>query len=488
MVFMKIYDRSSLVIQRFRLSLSRAFAVLFWSGCLVAPLSVASAASIKRSTYYTPPEKIGCRKDVVADFNAVQTAGGRQNERFQRAINEVAKCEGGGILNVPRGRYVLRGIELKSNVHLRVDQGAFFFPSNNDAHQGVSIFHLAINQEQGIENVSIVGKGSGFTFDLRTGGELESAIRVGDVSNFNLANFRIKDRQTLRSSIAFTMNNRNDKYYWGRNGIVEHVHQENADIGYGLIQIHALTNVFFDDISTEGGVALRIEPDTPMIRASGRGGARKIVARNVGCSDGLAAVMLIPHVTQNGSLTVNGIQSDSCAFTVRAEPGAIEIMGQEGRSRADLVKMVESRLGRGSIDFIRSRNGGEHFVAFIKPAYADAAFKKFGVRAGKFHEVNLSNVVSQYGQKSTFKKRHFKILSCQEQSRVCRPQGDRNLLKGGSITAIQGIPPGHGLGSYPIKFKEVHAVGYPVDGRWFVTSQRRHNECPHLDKIRACGK
>lgn len=468
----------------------RGSAVIFLLGSigLVTPLSVVGAATIDKSSYYTPPSQIGCLKDVVADFGAHRASGSRQNERFQRAVDSVAECEGGGILTVPPGSYYLKGIELKSNVHLRIDQRAIFHPSNRFRDEGSAIFEIGLDVPETIRNVSIVGKGSGFTFDLRTGGDREAAIQVGDARNFKISNFTVKDRQTVLSSVNFRISvGPRDEINWAHDGIVEKAHQIGADIGYGLIQVHALKHVLFDDISSQGGVALRLEPDTPRMRLFRQGGVFDLRARNVGCSDGMAAVMLQPHVTKNGSVTIDGVHSDSCGFTVRTEPGDVEVLGDVGESRAELIARVEERLDGRCIKSVFERAIGT-FLAVIESDCAEDASQKLGVQAGTFGRVTISDVVSQYGEKSQFKKNQYEFLSCPEQGRACRPQRGRNLFQGGSVAAVYDQAQRPGTGGYRITTRDVHAVGYPVQNRAIVTPRSETNICVEFSEVPICGE
>jgi hypothetical protein len=86
------------------------------------------------------------------------------------------------------------------------------------------------------------------------------------------------------------------------------VHSEQSPYGWGLVQTSGGDNLRFLNISSEGGVALRVENYsngwTPM---------KNIFADGVTCKNGHDAVLWNPHgASHPGPITVRNVVADSC--------------------------------------------------------------------------------------------------------------------------------------------------------------------------------
>ncbi len=98
----------------------------------------------------------GAKGDAVTD----------NTEPIQKAVDECAQ-KGGGIVLVPSGTYLIRPIELKSNVNLHLEAGAVLLGSTNlsDYDEAFPIKDGTMNQSSGLlyargqENISLTGLG-----------------------------------------------------------------------------------------------------------------------------------------------------------------------------------------------------------------------------------------------------------------------------------------------------------------------------------------
>lgn len=103
---------------------------------------------------------------------SIVKTGARQDKpgtaAIQKAIDRIAK-QGGGTVIVPAGRWLTGRIELKSNVNLRIDEGAElhfsgeikdYLPVVLTRNEGIDVYSLgAMIYANGAENIAITGRG-----------------------------------------------------------------------------------------------------------------------------------------------------------------------------------------------------------------------------------------------------------------------------------------------------------------------------------------
>ena len=109
-------------------------------------------------------------KNLQTDYGVSGKGTDKDSTLLQKAIDEVS-AQGGGWIDIPTGKYKLAGIELKSNVHLRIDKGATLYPYEGNASVTIIMFTMGGGASR-IENTSIRGQGGAFTvkvpaFDYR---------------------------------------------------------------------------------------------------------------------------------------------------------------------------------------------------------------------------------------------------------------------------------------------------------------------------------
>ena len=142
----------------------------------------------------------------VKTFGAKGDGKTPDREAIQRAI-EAASAAGGGTVMIPAGTYVTGSIRLRSNLALQLEPGARLEassdpaayeapePNASDKFQdfGHSHFHNAMLWGEGIENVSITGRGliSGKALVRERGGTGDKAIALKSSRNVTLRDFSI---------------------------------------------------------------------------------------------------------------------------------------------------------------------------------------------------------------------------------------------------------------------------------------------------------
>jgi len=244
---------------------------------------------------------------------------------MQKALDDVAE-KGGGRVIIPKGNYAFANVEIRSNTHLLVEEGAVikpFMPSNPDA--GVCVFLIG-SGKNAARNVSIRGLSGRFTIDFR-GAAYTCRIRaiiVGDVVNFLLSDINIQDCHSIFSAITLSASEAEKRGFVGAtDGTIKDCSIFNASIGYGLVQAHMAKRVLFENLYALGGVTMRLECGVRPTSPEQLGGLFDLEGRNIKCENGYVALLLGPHSTHCGVVKVDGIEAISCEFAVKFTGGFV---------------------------------------------------------------------------------------------------------------------------------------------------------------------
>ena len=268
--------------------------------------------------FYTPPAKINLTQNLVSDYGVDNDFTTDDSKQLQKAINTISK-KGGGKLIIPKGNYTFSGILMKSNVQMEFDPAVVIRPANQEKQKNFFIFSFGAKSAV-VENVSFCSsnKEKNYTIDLTHTNNTNVAVFVlRNTKNFLFTNALIKDIQTKFSSFTLGITPHGGDYHFPRNGVIKNCTTTNADYGYGLIQSQAAKNVFFHNLGGQGGVTLRLETGEKKMNNLQIGGNHDILAKNIECQDGNAAVMISPHAMQCGIVTIDGVTAVNCGFGVR---------------------------------------------------------------------------------------------------------------------------------------------------------------------------
>ncbi len=312
----------------------RSFAAIIVMATCVIPV---------QARYTETLSSAGLIKNLKLDYGlADDGAKTNQSEILRRAIDELAAA-GGGRLFVPKGTYRLAGVRLKSNIHLLIEAGTVIKPHwplgtkavvfLMDAERPANKKKVTAEQERAyIENVSIRGMGGQFTIDYsdreHAKGEGIRGVLCRMVKNFLIENVDVKDNYTTYCGITLTPTNSTSPVKevkaWNvsraTNGTIRHCRIFNASPGYGLVQLHGAQSIYFEDIYSKGGVALRLETGAVGLHTA----VYDITAKNVTCEHGRCAVMLGPHSAMNGVVQVDGVLTKSCTYAVTVGKGGVK--------------------------------------------------------------------------------------------------------------------------------------------------------------------
>lgn len=232
---------------------------------------------------------------------------------------------GGGKITIPKGDYMLREVNLKSNIQLIIESGVTIKMDN--AKKGKQmIFVIGSEPDMPcVENVRIIGLGSP---ENRPKLILEKytntfyrAINLGSCKNVLIENFTVVDNMTKGAAIAFNPVEINkESANIPENITIANVSLSTGSIGYGLVQTNVGKNVLLKNLYCQGGMTCRIESHT------GRRydvGVDNVVIQNVVSKNGKAAVLLQPHSVENGRILVDGAISDGSTWTLFIKEGFV---------------------------------------------------------------------------------------------------------------------------------------------------------------------
>lgn len=281
------------------------------------------AATVDESDFFTAPTTHAVVKNLVTDYGADMVFNTDDSAILQTAIDDV-NLLGGGRLLIPEGNYAIAEINLRSNVHLEIDAKAVIRPSERENQNNYSLFIVTNNtNSEPIENVSISGINGSFTVDLRnTVFKNLRIIQSFNAKNFKYSNMLVEDDYSKFSAIEFNGVKIGSLVYGPTYGVVKNIRVNNADYGYGVVQLQLGSNIYFNNLEGIGGITLRIETHNHVLQEIGSyTPPNTIFGRNIRSEKGNCALMLSPHFINNGIVDVRDITAIGSGFAVRVENG-----------------------------------------------------------------------------------------------------------------------------------------------------------------------
>ncbi|MFR2851832.1 hypothetical protein [Hungatella sp.] len=343
-------------------------------------------------------------------------------------IDEVAES-GGGKVTIQSGVYYLLNVQMKSNVHILIQDGTVLnlckeSPAGATRNSTI-MFTMGgcgkREESECVKNASIEALGENIKVDLTTNpADSKRFLQIGNAQNFIVCGLDIYDNLCKFSCITFGVELTDSGNAAACGGIIKDINCYNCAYGYGAIQVQAGINILFKDIYALGGVTLRLESGIPGTRAEDTKPAKtdKIVARNIISEEGNAALMVSPHTADQGTFDARYIKSIGSGFAARIEKG-------------------------------------------------------FGKHEGTFSSDSvLKDVYAVYGERAQLKAKHFKYLPAELADKVTEVDSGNpeveNTYIGPSISAV-GL-----IANYDINFdisevKQAEGFDYQVNGGKLVT-------------------
>ncbi|PKQ60515.1 hypothetical protein BZG02_18800 [Labilibaculum filiforme] len=308
----------------------------------VLTLSCSKEDEVELNAIDAPNSKVALKSVSYNDYDSenyfekpsdlpVKNFTGTTSTELQMLIDN--NKEHGAIIKIPKNIYAWGEVQLRSKIQLEIEKNTIIKPLNNSVKRLFSIGIYGTGER--VTDVSIVGDGGKFTVDLSASANLNkqmAVVKVGRVSNFRIANFRIKERRTALASILVSyIKSDIDNEPFPKNGVIEEINQIGiSHTGYGLVQGYSASKVLFKNLSCIGGVTLRLETDDRTMKGAVKDGGKafglnEVYAYGIRCTSGICPLMLSPHFSQNGMIHAKSITAVGCAFAVRVEQGFVEV-------------------------------------------------------------------------------------------------------------------------------------------------------------------
>ncbi|SIT11606.1 hypothetical protein SAMN05421766_11119 [Zobellia uliginosa] len=275
-------------------------------------------------------------------------------QRIQAAIDQASARNGGRVIIRP-GKYIVKEINLKSNVHIRLKPNVIMVADQRDQSPAARVKHkdiFLIGRRKNIKNVSIVGEGKGqsrpkfryFRESKRNEGGVR-AFSVNGVKNCFIQNVLIEDNETRFAGIDFNFNF-SDVSKAGRptNVTIDNCEIKKGAYGYGLVQLNCGLNVLLSNLTGEGGITARIESDNRTFKSKTIGIDNAHV-RNVLTINGNTSVLLQPWNVVNGNVFIDGAYAINCNFAVESQDGYQDTTGKGRFGPNSSIKNVAAVYG-----------------------------------------------------------------------------------------------------------------------------------------------
>ena len=265
----------------------------------------------------------------VSTYGAKGDGSSNDSAAFAKAISAASSAGSTarpGVVYVPKATYALANVILRSNVTVNVEAGTTMKLAAG-ATGNSAIFYLG-NYTSGeaswVDNVTITGVNGSYTMDVaRSTAPRGHGFTVKNVRHFEISNVQgmlsnsatsglppssqaafITFHSTSASRMGATL-------YHPVDGLIKNVSVSNAPYGYGTTQVTAGEDLDFENISSTGGIALRMETDGNSDVLDG------VEAHGITCRNGHAAVSFSPHDQNNGQVHIYDVNSVSCSEGVR---------------------------------------------------------------------------------------------------------------------------------------------------------------------------
>ena len=321
--------------------------------------------------------------------------GKNVTSKIQRIINKASNTITNGKMGArvifEPGLYVVNGIHIKSNVHIRLKPNVIIEPDqSNPKKVKKTKLVFGVGRNGAIENVSVVGLGKGTERAIiryvresnlpKTGGARAFSIRR--VTNLFIQNILIEDDQTRFSGVAFS-SQKGMKIDSSRakNVTVDFVKQTNAAFGYGLIQSNSGKNLLFSNLHCTGGVTARLETDNRYSQSPF--GVDNVFVKNVTNVKGKAAVYLNPHTVINGNIFVDGAHAIRSQMAIEIRPGYKDPTGKGRYGKDSFIENVSAVYGLdATVQYSAKKFIPQCLLSYFKKNTQPDAESKKGIKIG----------------------------------------------------------------------------------------------------------
>jgi hypothetical protein len=300
---------------------------------------------------------------------------GGDSDLLNSKIASLSKS-GGGIIHIKKGMYYLINVQLKSNIHIKIDKDVMIEPYFDKSARKAVTNIFEVGKEFPVENVAITNadedsenQATWFSANFPKGDYRMKIITGCNVRNFKFSGFKITDSYTPFSCIALNLPDSKDRNEVAFGGIVKNILLTNSHVGYGVIQIQAGKSILCKNLEGVGGVTMRVETGSGETGKENILTVDDIVGRNIKIKEGDAAVNVSPHRVDQGRVDVEGITAINSSFAVQIAAG----FEDKKETGVDNIGTFDSRSYIGDITVTGGKGAQVKSKDFI---YFDCAERK----------------------------------------------------------------------------------------------------------------
>lgn len=253
----------------------------------------------------------------VKDYGATSNDATNDTAAFKSAMDAAGPGE---VVYVPAGTFRIDNLNIPSNTTVEIESTATI--KKYGTNKG------PVFTEQGVANTSfahdiyVYGVNGKFTLDLSDAPQDTTGFRLRSVKNFSIKNLSEIGRDNdpsaaddpngsitmpVISFLPMDTTKLNGEYEHPQGGVIQNVSATHQAFGWGLTQLTGAEDVHFQNISSNGGVALRLENYENNATT-----IDNVTADGVTCKNGHNAVNLNPHNADNGVVNITNVIADSC--------------------------------------------------------------------------------------------------------------------------------------------------------------------------------
>ncbi len=283
---------------------------------LVLGVRVTDATPAASSFTVSAPSRVN-----VLDYGATPNDSTDDSAAFRETM--AAAVQGGGVAYVPAGTFLISGVTPPNHATLQVEAAATL--KKYGTTTGPLFTMQGPDASTFATDIHVEGVNGDFTMDLNDAGQDVAGFRIRNVQGFSVKHMlciqnddnQLQEAPSSRKPcLSFLPMQQtalpSGLYSAPYDGVLEDLHSIESPYGWGLTQFTGGQRIQISDVSSEGGVPLRLENFsanwTPM---------RDITADGVTCKNGHDAVHMNPHgATHLGNIHVTNVVADSCESAV----------------------------------------------------------------------------------------------------------------------------------------------------------------------------
>ena len=224
---------------------------------------------------------------------------------------------------MPGGTYTVANLRMRSNVWVQISSKATL-RLGGSVTENSAVFSMGTPGTAFLTNARITGVGGSFTMDLsHSPNRYVNGIQVRNVRNFQIANMvAIQNDSNERGApstyggvITFHSvpgSKSGGPYYDPQGGTISNIVTQHSPYAFGAVVLGSGTGLKFSNITSNGGVPLKIETDQHI-----PGRVSSITASGIHCAHGHSGLMLTPHGQDNTGVHVTTVTANSCESGLR---------------------------------------------------------------------------------------------------------------------------------------------------------------------------